>query len=135
MIHAVLVSLADARTDALKAIEGLEAGFADVRRQLAEAGDLVERKESDRLSAVRGRPALEALLGPNVSEAASFDSSEGNPTSPGLPASLLLSDMLAGIYQPRTRMDEGALYELAESIKAQHPREAEEALRMIQAKP
>jgi ParB family chromosome partitioning protein len=62
---------------------------------------------------------LEALLGPNVNEAASFDSSEGNPTSPGLPASLLLSDMLAGIYQPRTRMDEGALYELAESIKAQ----------------
>jgi ParB family chromosome partitioning protein len=27
--------------------------------------------------------------------------------------------MVAGIYQPRTRMDEGALYELAESIKAQ----------------
>ncbi|MEI8168376.1 MAG: ParB/RepB/Spo0J family partition protein [Rhodoferax sp.] len=62
---------------------------------------------------------LEALLGPNVNEAASFDSSEGNPTSPGLPASLLLTDMLAGQYQPRTRMDEGALYELAESIKAQ----------------
>ena len=27
--------------------------------------------------------------------------------------------MVAGVYQPRTRMDEGALYELAESIKAQ----------------
>jgi ParB family chromosome partitioning protein len=27
--------------------------------------------------------------------------------------------MVAGMYQPRTRMDEGALYELAESIKAQ----------------
>jgi ParB family transcriptional regulator, chromosome partitioning protein len=26
---------------------------------------------------------------------------------------------VAGVYQPRTRMDEGALYELAESIKAQ----------------
>jgi ParB family chromosome partitioning protein len=62
---------------------------------------------------------LEALLGPKVNEAASFDSSEGNPASPGLPASLLLSDMLPGMYQPRTRMDEGALYELAESIKAQ----------------
>ncbi|MEO8120502.1 MAG: ParB/RepB/Spo0J family partition protein [Rhodoferax sp.] len=62
---------------------------------------------------------LEALLGPKVDEKASFDSSEGNPTSPGLPASLLLVDMLPGMYQPRTRMDEGALYELAESIKAQ----------------
>jgi ParB family chromosome partitioning protein len=39
--------------------------------------------------------------------------------SPGLPASLRLTDMVAGQYQPRTRMDEGALYELAESIKAQ----------------
>jgi ParB family chromosome partitioning protein len=27
--------------------------------------------------------------------------------------------MVPGTYQPRTRMDEGALYELAESIKAQ----------------
>ena len=27
--------------------------------------------------------------------------------------------MVAGVYQPRTHMDEGALYELAESIKAQ----------------
>src|SRR5437763_1481939 len=39
--------------------------------------------------------------------------------NPGLPASLLLDDMVPGAYQPRTRMDEGALYELAESIKAQ----------------
>ena len=45
--------LAEARTDALKAIENLEAGFADVRRQLAEARDLVDRKEADRLSSVR----------------------------------------------------------------------------------
>ena len=62
---------------------------------------------------------LEALLGPNVSQKASFDASAGNPISPGLPASLLLTDMLPGMYQPRTRMDEGALYELAESIKVQ----------------
>ncbi|MEI7763674.1 MAG: ParB/RepB/Spo0J family partition protein [Comamonadaceae bacterium] len=62
---------------------------------------------------------LEALLGPNVSDKAAFDASAGNPVSPGQPASLLLSDMLPGTYQPRTRMDEGALYELAESIKAQ----------------
>jgi len=60
---------------------------------------------------------LEALLGPKVSEAA--DSVDSSLTSPGLPASLRLSDMVAGQYQPRTRMDEGALYELAESIKAQ----------------
>ncbi|MCX7249807.1 MAG: ParB/RepB/Spo0J family partition protein [Burkholderiales bacterium] len=62
---------------------------------------------------------LEALLGPNVSDKAAFDASAGNPVSPGQPASLLLADMLPGTYQPRTRMDEGALYELAESIKAQ----------------
>ena len=37
----------------------------------------------------------------------------------GLPSSLRLDDMVPGMYQPRTRMDEGALYELAESIKAQ----------------
>jgi ParB family chromosome partitioning protein len=32
---------------------------------------------------------------------------------------LRLDEMVPGMYQPRTRMDEGALYELAESIKAQ----------------
>ncbi|HSV51713.1 MAG TPA: ParB/RepB/Spo0J family partition protein [Burkholderiaceae bacterium] len=59
---------------------------------------------------------LEALLGPKVEEGAAADAASG---SPGLPASLLLADMVPGMYQPRTRMDEGALYELAESIKAQ----------------
>ena len=59
---------------------------------------------------------LEALLGPTAQERAATDSSA---SSPGLPASLLLDDMVPGSYQPRTRMDEGALYELAESIKAQ----------------
>jgi ParB family chromosome partitioning protein len=58
---------------------------------------------------------LEALLGPTAAEAAP---DAGTP-NPGLPASLLLADMVPGQYQPRTRMDEGALYELAESIKAQ----------------
>ncbi|MDP2817398.1 MAG: ParB/RepB/Spo0J family partition protein [Polaromonas sp.] len=60
---------------------------------------------------------LEALLGPKVSE--SGDNPNSSLSSPGLPASLRLGDMVAGQYQPRTRMDEGALYELAESIKAQ----------------
>ena len=60
---------------------------------------------------------LEALLGPKVSEAA--DNVDSSLSSPGLPASLRLDDMVAGQYQPRTRMDEGALYELAESIKVQ----------------
>jgi ParB family chromosome partitioning protein len=59
---------------------------------------------------------LEALLGPTAQESAAADTSAN---SPGLPASLLLNDMVPGTYQPRTRMDEGALYELAESIKAQ----------------
>jgi ParB family chromosome partitioning protein len=60
---------------------------------------------------------LEALLGPKVDDAAGADA--GATNHPGLPASLLLTDMVPGQYQPRTRMDEGALYELAESIKAQ----------------
>jgi ParB family chromosome partitioning protein len=59
---------------------------------------------------------LEALLGPTAQDRAGSDASS---THPGLPASLLLEDMVPGSYQPRTRMDEGALYELAESIKAQ----------------
>ena len=59
---------------------------------------------------------LEALLGPKVNETASFDATGAHP---GLPNTLLLADLVAGQYQPRTRMDEGALYELADSIKAQ----------------
>jgi len=55
---------------------------------------------------------LEALLGPTVNEA---------PTAADdrAPSTLSLDVMVAGVYQPRTRMDEGSLYELAESIKAQ----------------
>jgi ParB family chromosome partitioning protein len=60
---------------------------------------------------------LEALLGPKFDESAV--AADSTPGSPGQPASLLLDDMVPGQYQPRTRMDEGALYELAESIKAQ----------------
>jgi len=52
---------------------------------------------------------LEALLGPKVSE----------PAVGQAPATLRLAQLQAGRYQPRTRMDEGALYELAESIKSQ----------------
>jgi ParB family transcriptional regulator, chromosome partitioning protein len=59
---------------------------------------------------------LEALLGPTAQDRGAADAAA---TNPGLPASLLLEDMVPGSYQPRTRMDEGALYELAESIKAQ----------------
>ena len=63
---------------------------------------------------------LQALLGPTVGESANvLENGPNSATSPGLPASLLLGDMVPGQYQPRTRMDEGALYELAESIKAQ----------------
>ncbi len=57
---------------------------------------------------------LEALLGPTVE-----DAPESAPAESGLPSQLKLDQMVPGIYQPRTRMDEGALYELAESIKAQ----------------
>jgi ParB family transcriptional regulator, chromosome partitioning protein len=58
---------------------------------------------------------LEALLGPRVKEAG--DAPAAAPD--GAPHVLKLTQLQAGKYQPRTRMDEGSLYELAESIKAQ----------------
>ena len=58
---------------------------------------------------------LEALLGPKVAEPAE----QAQAAAAGLPSALALDDLVPGMYQPRTRMDEGALYELAESIKAQ----------------
>ncbi|WP_428718003.1 ParB/RepB/Spo0J family partition protein [Undibacterium curvum] len=56
---------------------------------------------------------LEALLG------GASDFAEAVPNVADAPSSLPVSQMQAGKYQPRTRMDEGALAELAASIKAQ----------------
>ena len=56
---------------------------------------------------------LDALLG------GSPDIAEAVPTMPGAPSTLNVAHMQPGKYQPRTRMDEGALQELAASIKAQ----------------
>ncbi len=61
---------------------------------------------------------LEALLGPTFDENAATNAAKSAAANPGTPSTLMLTDMVAGQYQPRTRMDEGALYELAESIKA-----------------
>ena len=61
---------------------------------------------------------LQALLGPTVGET-SQAIENSNAASPGLPASLRLLDMVAGKYQPRTKMDQEALAELAASIKTQ----------------
>ena len=68
--------------------------------------------------ATKNRPTglgmgLEALLGPTASDAAP------NAAPPGEPTVLKLAALQPGRYQPRTRMDEGSLYELAESIKSQ----------------
>ena len=52
---------------------------------------------------------LEALLGPKVADA----------PEAAAPTTLRLTQLRTGRYQPRTRMDEGSLYELAESIKTQ----------------
>ena len=72
---------------------------------------------------------LEALLGPKVIDPAPVpinapvlptgEAANFGKHNPGTPHSLMLGDMVPGVYQPRTHMDEGALYELAESIKAQ----------------
>ena len=48
-----------------------------------------------------------------------LDGADMNLTDMSRPSVLALQDLVAGQYQPRTHMDEGALYELAESIKAQ----------------
>ena len=51
---------------------------------------------------------LEALLGPKVGDAA-----PAAAAVEGAPSNLTLDQLVPGQYQPRTRMDEGALYELA----------------------
>ncbi len=58
---------------------------------------------------------LDALLG----EDAKVINTLGKQESAGLPSSLSIDLLQAGKYQPRTRMDEGALAELADSIRAQ----------------
>jgi ParB family transcriptional regulator, chromosome partitioning protein len=56
---------------------------------------------------------LEALLGPSAHAAHAADAVDSAPHT------LRLDQLRPGRYQPRTRMDEGSLFELAESIKAQ----------------
>ena len=67
---------------------------------------------------IKNRPkglgmGLDALLGPRVSDAPASAAPSGEPNT------LKLTQLQPGKYQPRTRMDEGSLYELAESIKSQ----------------
>lgn len=59
---------------------------------------------------------LEALLGADAPGLSQLGQTE---LSKGLPSVLPVSKLQAGKYQPRTRMDEGALAELADSIRAQ----------------
>ena len=55
---------------------------------------------------------LEALLGPRVTENAAAASADAAPTT------LKLTQLQPGQYQPRTRMDEGSLYELPKASRA-----------------
>ena len=57
---------------------------------------------------------LEALLGPKVKDPIAGTNGDGDT-----PRVLALAQLQPGRYQPRTRMDEGSLYELAESIRNQ----------------
>jgi ParB family chromosome partitioning protein len=61
----------------------------------------------------------ETLLGLTVSESAMIEGPTGQAEGPSTPTSLPVIEIVAGQYQPRTRMDEGSLRELAESIKKQ----------------
>ena len=56
---------------------------------------------------------LDALLG------GSSDAADTETTAASMPSSLAIEKLQPGKYQPRTRMDEGALAELADSIRAQ----------------
>src|SRR5690606_1573149 len=58
---------------------------------------------------------LDALLGAD----AQVISTLGRPQESGQPSTLKVNQLQAGRYQPRTRMDEGALNELADSIRTQ----------------
>lgn len=60
---------------------------------------------------------LDALLGADVTVIESLGKPGGEAASP--PNALKTGVLRAGKYQPRTRMDEGALNELAESIRTQ----------------
>jgi ParB family chromosome partitioning protein len=59
---------------------------------------------------------LEALLGADAPGLSQLGQNENTNT---LPSVLPVTKLQAGKYQPRTRMDEGALAELADSIRAQ----------------
>jgi len=59
---------------------------------------------------------LDALLGADSSV---IDSLGRGSTPEGPPTALKVTQLQPGRYQPRTRMDEGALNELADSIRAQ----------------
>jgi ParB family chromosome partitioning protein len=59
---------------------------------------------------------LDALLGADTN---SLDQVGQSAALAASPSTLLISQLQAGKYQPRTRMDEGALAELADSIRAQ----------------
>ena len=59
---------------------------------------------------------LDALLGADTN---SLDQVGQPATLTSAPNTLLITQLQAGKYQPRTRMDEGALAELADSIRAQ----------------
>lgn len=61
---------------------------------------------------------LDALLGEDTGALKNLGKSVGMDDN-GQPTTLKLSALRAGKYQPRTRMDEGALNELADSIRAQ----------------
>lgn len=58
---------------------------------------------------------LDALLGADAQVIGSL----GKPREEGSPSFLKVKQLQAGRYQPRTRMDEGALNELADSIRTQ----------------
>ena len=98
-----------------------ESGLGDWPEGRALLNDLMkERMTSMATKKPKGLGrGLEALLGPTAAASRGARRRRAEPQPRPARPSLMLDQMVPGVYQPRTRMDEGALYELAESIKAQ----------------
>jgi len=68
----------------------------------------------------RGLDALLGADGPTLGKLAQpAAATAAAPDAPAAPSTLPLAQLQAGKYQPRTRMDEGSLNELADSIRTQ----------------
>ena len=99
------------------------AGFSEGIDSIKQSGRLPARRrdwaDNGQSSWRRRNRRVSAWASKRCSAPVSSTSSPRRPKPTASRTRLALDQLQPGRYQPRTRMDEGALYELAESIKAQ----------------